>query len=114
MKNPPKPVHLLCLLGCILLSTPKANAQLLKKLQKRAEQAVERKLEQKVEDETEKTMDSILNPNEKPSTEKPTTPTGNSSQTPTQTSEDVISNTNVRSEERRVGKECRSRRSPYE
>ena len=96
MKNPPKPVHLFCLLGCILLSTPKANAQLLKKLQKRAEQAVERKLEQKVEDETEKTMDSILNPNEKTSTEAPKqTPTGNSSQTPTQTNEDAVSNTNI-------------------
>ncbi|WP_100612897.1 OmpA family protein [Confluentibacter lentus] len=70
MKITIKSIHFICLLGFILFSIPKANAQLLKKLQKKAEQTVERKLEQKVEKETSKTMDTILNPNENPSTEK--------------------------------------------
>lgn len=97
MKITAKSVYLFCILGCSLISTHKANAQLLKKLQKKAEQAVERKLEEKVENETEKTMDTILNPNGKTSNENlpQTSPSTSSNQTNPEINEDTVNNTNI-------------------
>ena len=57
----------------VLFTIPSANAQVWKKLQKSAERTVERKLEQKTQKETGKMMDSILDPSQKSSTNKPST-----------------------------------------
>ena len=99
MKIHIKSTRLVCMLGIVLFIIPNANAQLLKKLKQKAEDAVERKLEQKVEKETEKTMDTILNPDDEPSTKKKQepkaeTPNKKASSTGNKPTNEVNENTN--------------------